>query len=288
MDVKRIDLDTPVGTIAAWRSGDGAPALLLHGGPGVTDYVDGLARELDGAFDTIRFQQRGLDPTQVREPYTVEAHVEDCVRVLDALAIERAWIVGHSWGGHLALHLAIAHPERVAGLVVIDGLGDSLDVLAEFERNMLRGIDDETAAWLRDVDERAERGDASDEELLESLRILWPNYYADPAKGPPMPAGHRMSSACAGGTWTSIREHAERGTLALGAPGIGVPTLFVHGALDPLPPSAVESIAAAIPGAELVVVPACGHIPWVEAPGAVLNAVRAFVLPGVAAPAHGL
>jgi pimeloyl-ACP methyl ester carboxylesterase len=276
MDAQRIDIPTPVGSIAGWRAGSGQPALLLHGGPGVTDYVAGLADELGGVFDTIRFQQRGLDPTHVREPYTVEAHVADCVRVLDALEIDQAWIVGHSWGGHLALHLAIAHPRRVAGLIVIDGLGASLDVLREFERNMLRGMDDATTAWLRDLDARAERGEASDDEMTESMRVLWPNYYADPESAPPMPPGHRLSAACAGGTWESIRAHAERGTLARAAPTIAVPCLFLHGALDPLPSSAVEPIAAAIPGAELVVIPGCGHIPWDESPGAVLEAVSAF------------
>ena len=44
----------------------------------------------------------------------------------------RAWIVGHSWGGHLALHMLVACPEHVAGAVIIDPLGADIGVLEEF------------------------------------------------------------------------------------------------------------------------------------------------------------
>jgi pimeloyl-ACP methyl ester carboxylesterase len=43
--------------------------------------------------------------------------------VLDALGVDRAVVAGHSWGSHLALQLAVAHPDRVAGLLIIDGPG---------------------------------------------------------------------------------------------------------------------------------------------------------------------
>ena len=43
--------------------------------------------------------------------------------MIDEAAGGRAWIVGHSWGGHLALHLLAAIPERIAGAVIIDPLG---------------------------------------------------------------------------------------------------------------------------------------------------------------------
>src|SRR5262245_27702234 len=112
-----------VGVLRGHRSGSGRPALLLHGGAAVPDYLSDCAEALDGLFETIRYTQRGTPPSAGGPPYTVEAHVADAVRVLDHSGLERAWVVGHSWGGHLALHLAIAHPQRVAGLVLISTLG---------------------------------------------------------------------------------------------------------------------------------------------------------------------
>ena len=111
--------------------GDGPPALVLHGGAAATDYMDGCVRELDGLLHTIRYQQRGTHPSEADPPYTIEAHVADSVAVLDRLGIGRAWAIGHSWGGHLALHLAVSHQERLFGVVCIDPLGAFSDVFAE-------------------------------------------------------------------------------------------------------------------------------------------------------------
>src|SRR5262245_49594237 len=88
----------------------------------MTDYTAPLAELLHG-YRTIRYQQRGLPPSTLEGPFAIEAHVSDAIAVLDAMGIDRAWVIGHSWGGHLAFHLAAAHPERLLGLVGIDALG---------------------------------------------------------------------------------------------------------------------------------------------------------------------
>ena len=115
-------IDTPTGSIAGADGGLGSALLFLHGGPGLSDYAGLLAPEL-GGWRTVHYQQRGLPPSSVDGPFTVEQHVADAIAVLDARDVNRAVVVGHSWGAHLALELAVAHPDRVAGLVLIDGPG---------------------------------------------------------------------------------------------------------------------------------------------------------------------
>src|SRR4029078_12446346 len=89
------------------RAGGGPPVLLLHGGPGLGfEYLRDLAEELAQENDVGWYQQRGQEPSGGGVPYTVAADVEDARRVLDALGWEKAYVVGHSWGGHLALHVA--------------------------------------------------------------------------------------------------------------------------------------------------------------------------------------
>src|SRR6266540_6246960 len=90
----------PGGEIAGWVSGSGPPALLLHGGPGLSDYLEDLAAELSAVMTVARYQQRGLAPSVIEGDRTVEGHVADAVGVMDALGWDRAWAIGHSWGGH--------------------------------------------------------------------------------------------------------------------------------------------------------------------------------------------
>src|ERR1044072_7351150 len=110
--------------IAGRRAGSGPPVLLLHGGPGMGfDYLRDLAEELAEEHDVAWYQQRGLEPSAAGGPYTVAADGEDARRVLDALGWEKAYVVGHSWGGHLALHVAEAMPERLLGGLSVAPLG---------------------------------------------------------------------------------------------------------------------------------------------------------------------
>src|SRR5581483_8529569 len=205
------ELPVAGGEIVGHRGGSGAPALVLHGGPGLPDYMAGCAAELADLFSTIRYAQRGVPPTTVGPPYSVDTHVADAVAVLDGLGIERVWATGHSWGGHLALHLAVAHPERVEGVVCVCPLGASLEVLAEFKENLLRPLPTERRAWLAEVEAREDAGTATKAESLASFEAIWPSYFADPAGAPPFPF-----DAYGDGnpeTFASIGEHVERRTL---------------------------------------------------------------------------
>ena len=102
------------GTLGGWVAGDGVPVLLLHGGPGLSyEYLDSLADELGEGFRVAAFQQRGLEPSTVDGPFTMSQAIDDVIAVIDGLGWRQALLVGHSWGGHLVLRMAAAHPERL-------------------------------------------------------------------------------------------------------------------------------------------------------------------------------
>ena len=68
----------------------GPVAVLLHGGPGMSaTYLDPLTDLLGDVFSTVSYQQRGLPPTTIRVPYTVEANVADAAAVIDQVATSR-------------------------------------------------------------------------------------------------------------------------------------------------------------------------------------------------------
>ena len=259
--------------IAGRRAGSGPPVLLLHGGPGLGfDYLRDLADELAEENDVAWYQQRGQEPSAAEGPYTVAADVGDARRVLDALGWEKAYVVGHSWGGHLALHVAEAMPERLLGVLAVDPLGAVGDGRwPEFDEEMFRRTPESVRARARELDELSMAGESSDELALEGMRLVWPAYFADPEQAPPMPE-LRIASARTAEMLPSIQ--AELPALEAGLPTIRARVGFVHGSRSPMPLAASTDAAERIPAAWVEVVEGAGHFVWVEAPGAVRAALR--------------
>jgi proline iminopeptidase len=270
-----IAVEVAGGALHGSRCGTGRPALLLHGGPAVPDYTGELAAELDGLFATARYTQRGVAPSTEAGPFSIEAHVADAVAVLDALGLDEAWIVGHSWGGHLAMHVAVEHPERVAGLVCVDPLGVSSDLFVDLGAAFDASMTEEEGARVRAIEALRRAGDATEADLLERFALQWPHYFADRARTVPAPT--RAGVAGSAGANASLSEHFASGTLRNALPHVTVPALFVHGELDPLPVRASLDAAALIPEAQVAVVPGVGHFPWLERPGCVRDAVEEFI-----------
>jgi pimeloyl-ACP methyl ester carboxylesterase len=100
----------------------GAPALLfLSGGFGTVQNWDRVLRLLEGKYRTVRFDARARGKSGTSADYSVQAAVDDVGRVIDATGIERPVLVGWSYGATIAVRYAAQHPDRVAGLVLIDG-----------------------------------------------------------------------------------------------------------------------------------------------------------------------
>ncbi len=99
---------------------DDAPAVvLLHATLSSSDQLLGLGRRLADQAHVILIDRRGSGGSPMAEPAPVDVarHVDDVIAVLDAMGIAHASVVGHSFGGVLALETAVHHPGRVARVV---------------------------------------------------------------------------------------------------------------------------------------------------------------------------
>jgi proline iminopeptidase len=238
----------------------------------MTDYMDMLAPEVDG-WRTVRYQQRGLAPSAVSGPFTVERHVADAVAVLDTVGLGRAVVLGHSWGGHLALQVALARPDRVAGLVIVDPLGAVGDGgVAEMGQHLVDRMSPAAAGQFGKVAARLAGPGPTDADALESLSLLWPSYFADPAAAPPFPPQMKTSLEGYRETFASVAEQLASG---FGAKlrEVQVPAVFVLGEESPMPVSQGQQTAALMPQAEVEIIPGAGHLPWHERPGCVAAAL---------------
>lgn len=118
--------------------GEGFPVLLIHGsGPGVTAWANwrGIIPLLAKSRRVIAPDMLGFGYSErpADAQYSQQRWVEHAIGVLDALGIQQADIVGNSFGGGLALALAIRHPERVRRLVLMGSVGVSFPITAGLE-----------------------------------------------------------------------------------------------------------------------------------------------------------
>ena len=101
--------------------GDTPALLFLSGGFGTVKNWSRVIRGLDGKYRTVRFDARARGKSGRSADYSAKAAVDDIGRVIDATGIERPILVGWSYGATIAVRYAAQHPERVGGLVLIDG-----------------------------------------------------------------------------------------------------------------------------------------------------------------------
>lgn len=105
-----------------WVSGDGEPVVFIHGAL-TRDLLEPLAGELtrrDG-YRTIHFGRRGHGGRGLPAvPADIPGQASDVVAILDALGIDRAHVVGHSFGAFIALELATRVPERLRSAILLE------------------------------------------------------------------------------------------------------------------------------------------------------------------------
>jgi pimeloyl-ACP methyl ester carboxylesterase len=270
-------VETPSGGLAGWTAGAGPRVLLLHGGPGLSfEYLDDLAAELGPGFRIAAYQQRGLEPSTLQGPFTIAQAIDDAIAVLDGLAWDRALVVGHSWGGHLALRLVAAHPGRLLGALAVDPVGVVGDGgMGGFEAEIAARTSQADRRRATELDERAMAGQGTPEEAVASLRIVWPAYFADPENVAPMPP-MRMSVEAYAGIIGEITADNERLSAELAASP--VPYGVLAGAASPIPwGQAARATAELSPRAFVKVVPGGGHFPWFEQPGCVRAALARLI-----------
>lgn len=272
----RFEVTVPGGSLLGVRSGRGDPLLILHGGPGLSDYSAWFAPELTG-WDTLRYTQRGVDPSTTAGPFTVSHHVNDALAVLDQHGISTAVVLGHSWGGYLAMQLAAAAPDRVRALLLIDTLGAVGDGgFAEFGERLTERASPQALARLAELDDLASaavdlaRADAA---AFESLQLWFPSYFAEPSEAPPWPEGLRLGLACYTSTFESISAAQSDGRLPELLAQFSGPVDVVTGSASPFPAHVAKSTAALFRNGQVTTVEGAGHFPWFERPGCVAVAL---------------
>jgi pimeloyl-ACP methyl ester carboxylesterase len=233
--------------------GTGRPVVMLHGGGGpvsVTAFADLLA-DATGTRVIVPVHPGFGGTPRPESLTTIGGLAEVYAGLLDALELDDAVVVGNSMGGWITAELALLHPSRLGCVSIIDGVGIEVDG--------------------HPIAEIASPADLIARSWYDPSRA--PNL--DPSTMPPalqqIFAGNRAALALYAGGMTDA-------TLLGRLAGVDVPALVLWGQADRIADADYgRAFAAAIPGARFEILPHTGHVPQMETPDLLLEALRPFI-----------
>jgi pimeloyl-ACP methyl ester carboxylesterase len=242
--------------LTADERGSGRPVVILHGGAGpvsVTAFADLLA-DATGTRVIVPTHPGFGGTSRPEALSTIDGLAEVYQGLLDALELDDATVIGNSMGGWITAELALRQPARLGRVGIVDGVG--IEVEGHPVAGSLAPSQLAEYSWY-------------DPSRAPSL---------DPSKLPPAAqaifAGNRATLALYGGSMTDPTLLGRLGT-------VDVPALVLWGEADRIADADYgRAFAAAIPGARFELLPRTGHVPQMETPEVLLEALRAFVTAG--------
>lgn len=260
--------------------GEGSPLVLMHGGPGADHWTMLPLRPLKDRF-TLVFYDHRCNGRSVGAPVssmTWDNLTADADALRERLGFERWAVLGHSFGGQVALEYALRYPKRLTHLVLMDTGGDSTWARDRAPQLLTeRGYDPKKVELVR----RFFHGDFTPSEMIPILMRIGDAYSYRPNLW--LTVGDLVR-----GEWhTKLRPEAmiyagkhllKRWSVMDRLNEIQVPTLLIAGSDDFLfPPGHQRELAARIPNSRLQIIERAGHNPHNEHPGKVIAAIADFL-----------
>lgn len=259
------------------EEGTGMPCLLLHGGPGLDhhEFVPWLSPLATSArLIYLDHRGNGLSQRIPPEQFTTDAVVEDVEALRQALGSEQIAVLGHSFGGFIALSYALAYPSAVSRLI-ISCSAPSYDIGAEVEEQLAAFDNPQVAAAFARENEIQ-----SDEDMRAVILDELPFYFAtypDEIRQVAEDWAKRTLYSAALSSWWSVHQMP----LYDVRPRLGeltMPTLILAGQYDRVCSlNQARIMEQGIPGARLVVFEKSGHMPQMEEPARYIQVVRDFL-----------
>jgi proline iminopeptidase len=271
------------------ETGQGPPVIVVHGGPDFDhEYLLPELDALGGSLRLVYYDQRGRGRScspDDRDVVTIESEVADLDAVRVWSGVERAAILGHSFGVVLALEYALRHPHRVTRLILLNSAPVSSSDAKRLRESLMRG---KTPEQLRRFEEIAAsedfRGGALGadaayyrihfapalrrSDLLENVVARLRRSFT--------PAGIVRAREIEEGIYDETWRDPSYDLLPQ-LTRLRIPTLIVHGDHDFVPIEIAQHIADALPLSRLIVLEECGHFAYIEQTDRVRDLVTAFV-----------
>ena len=252
---------------------DPLPIVLLHGTSASLHTWQGWAEALRGQRRVIRMDLPGFALTgpNPENDYSIERYVAFVTALADQLGVQRFVLGGNSLGGQIAWATAVAHPQRVASLILVDASGYAFESAKTPIKVPLGFVMASIKPLAPLVENTLPRGLVD-----QSVKAV----YGDPAKVTPALVNLYYDISLRAGNRKALLRRLEQGytgdTQTLGQ--LKLPTLILWGGRDRLIPLEFgERFARDIGGSRLVVFDGLGHVPHEEDPAATVAEVKRFL-----------
>lgn len=271
------------------------PLICLHGGPGAThDYFGSLEAFAETGRRVVFYDQLGAgNSDHIHDPsmWTVSLFVQELAELRRALGLQRVHLLGHSWGGQLAMEYTLTQPAGLAGLV----LADTLASASQWAQESNRLIQALPAEVQRTILEHQAAGSTASPEYQAAMKVFSRHYaggHIDPKPEWVQRAFKKLEDNEVYLTMWGPSEFCVTGSLKdwdiIGRLGeIRVPTLVLCGRDDEATPALAETIQRGIPGAQMTIFEHSAHFPHIEETQLYLEVLGRF-LDGVEAGLHPL
>lgn len=265
-------------------TGNGTPIIVLHGGPGLDQgYLQPQLFQLADNHRVIFYDQRGsgksLDTPLDDSHLNTQQFVKDLEDLRSELGLEKLILMGHSWGGFLAMQYAIDHPDRLIALILLNS--------APADFNGQKAFIDEFQTRTKDISNDLKPFFAFDDfkrlnasQISDLYRKLFSVYVYNPKDIQNLSLNFNVTAAQSG--FKVMEEMSKTSWLKPGInlfpalKSLNVPTLVLHGKQDIVPVWTAVEIQQAIPNAEIVVLDQCGHFPYIEQPTQFFKAIDQY------------
>jgi pimeloyl-ACP methyl ester carboxylesterase len=266
------DLDVPIPevTLYARVAGNlqsGNVLIAIHGGPGnSSDYMVSLGQLAGDELAVVIYDQRGTgrstNPGDNPANYTLPKYVEDVEAIREAVGAERIFVLGHSWGGVVAMRYTTVYPQRVRAMILMGSGTSSMQAVLAVQEGKNQRIAQLQAQGIIP-------------EQITSVQDILPAYFSDPHFN--MPAEMKplfYNGVVEQYTWTALGNF----DFTAETKALDLPVLVLYGKDDPFGMPMVDAVVSSLSNAEveLVLLEKCGHY-WHECPDQFFSSVRNFL-----------
>lgn len=281
----RVEIEVDGFRVVAYSFGQGDETVFcLNGGPGLAcDYLrEAHSCLVDHGYRVVAFDQLGTGASdRPTDPslWTIGRYVEETETVRRVMGLGRVHLLGHSWGGWLAIDYALTYPQNIGTLILEDTVADMPHLALELER-LRSALGSETVAMMQ---KHEAQGTTDHPEYMAAITLL---NYRHVCRLPEWPAPVRRSlSDWNMGPYTTMQgpnEFLYTGNLKdwnriPDLPKIDVPVLITVGEHDELTPACAMRMKGALRNAEIHVLRNASHMPFYENPADYYTALTGFL-----------